>query len=346
MGAPRRPAEDELLRRMAAWAGDWQAVAGSTEPADRPRAEAAVRSLYRAAGAPEPAFAWVPSPAAGILAYTFASTTRPKVVSPWARGDVGNGDNRQFNGLARPFGMEPAWVLRLAAGLVDRVPPPGDPPMPCPTRSRRRPPRCGLTGRTGRWRSSVAAIPGPRWTGALAMLSIGDPPSTTRRWPWPPRRSATPGRRCSRRWAPTSPDRCSPRPSAGSSPRCSCRPGPRRDALQAMQPGQWDTVTPVLASVRDVFGGYLWRPQEGRAEREAQIDARLEVARSAGPWWALGGLAIISERPLVLHRDDRGARTPRTGRRSPGGMAWRPTPGAGSPWNRGSSRIPTGSRST
>ena len=83
-------------------------------------------------------------------------------------------------------------------------------------------------------------------------------------------------------------------------------PEPRRDAVQAMQPGQWDTVTPRLAAVRDVFGGYLWRPHDGRAEREAQIDARLELARSAGPWWALDGLAIISERPLVLRRDDRG----------------------------------------
>jgi hypothetical protein len=80
----------------------------------------------------------------------------------------------------------------------------------------------------------------------------------------------------------------------------------RRNALQAMQPGQWDAITPVLASARDVFGGSVWRHRSGRAGRDAQVDARLELARSAGPWWALDGLAIVSERPLVLRRDDRG----------------------------------------
>ena len=39
---------------------------------------------------------------------------------------------------------------------------------------------------------------------------------------------------------------------------------------------------------------------------EVGIDARLELARSAGPWWALDGLAIVSERPLVANADDRG----------------------------------------
>ena len=39
---------------------------------------------------------------------------------------------------------------------------------------------------------------------------------------------------------------------------------------------------------------------------EVGIDARLELARSAGPWWALDGLAIVSERPLVARADDRG----------------------------------------
>ena len=83
-------------------------------------------------------------------------------------------------------------------------------------------------------------------------------------------------------------------------------PEPRREALQAMQPGQWDGTTPLLASVRDVFGRPLWRPLEGRAQREAAIDHRLEIARSAGPWWALDDIAIVSERPLVNRTDDQG----------------------------------------
>ena len=79
-----------------------------------------------------------------------------------------------------------------------------------------------------------------------------------------------------------------------------------RAAEQAMQPGQFDVRTPVLAAPREVFGERLWRYRTGRRVHEVGIDARLELARSAGPWWALDGLAIVSERPLVAHTDDRG----------------------------------------
>ncbi|WP_062350767.1 DUF6745 domain-containing protein [Herbidospora yilanensis] len=42
---------------------DWLRVALSTEPADRPEAEAAITGLYRLNGLPPPRFHWVPSPA-------------------------------------------------------------------------------------------------------------------------------------------------------------------------------------------------------------------------------------------------------------------------------------------
>jgi hypothetical protein len=62
----------------------------------------------------------------------------------------------------------------------------------------------------------------------------------------------------------------------------------------------------VLAAIRDVFGDPLWRQSSGRAEREAAIDRRLEIARSTGPWWGLADIAILSERPLVARLDDEG----------------------------------------
>ncbi len=292
---------------MEAWGDEWRAVAGSTEPADRPRAEAALRSLYAAAGKPAPAFAWVPSPAAGILAYTFASLGHRGIVSPYARGDVGNGDNRDFNGLTAPFGMEPAWVARLAAGVRARIP------------AERRPANARLDpveaaaealgiGGTARVMLAVRAAasagslrvarpadatPGAARSGAAAIDAaagvLGDD--------WP-RLVELLGRdlagsvfvEATRRLAASV---------------LTDHRG-RRDALQAMQPGQWDAITPALASARDVFGGAVFRHRTSRACREAQIDARLELARSAGPWWALEGLAIVSERPLVLRRDDRG----------------------------------------
>jgi hypothetical protein len=79
MAGRTRPDRDEALGRMRAWGDEWRDVAGSTAPADRPRAEAAITSLYVAAGKPEPVFAWVPSPAAGIQAYTFACQSRRKI---------------------------------------------------------------------------------------------------------------------------------------------------------------------------------------------------------------------------------------------------------------------------
>ena len=308
MGAPKRPSGAALLRRMEAWGDEWRAVAGSTQPADRARAEDALCSLYAAAGKPAPAFAWVPSPAAGILAYTFASLGHPGVVSPWARGDIGSGDNREFNGLAAPFGLEPAWTVRLAASLRDRIP------------AERRPASAGLDpldlaaealGFGGTARSMpllraaasagsqrqarpAAAAPGagePRSDDAIAAAEsvLGDA--------WPGLAEAL-GRDLAGAVFVEATRRLVAQVLGA--------PLQRQNALQAMQPGQWDAVTPVLASARDVFGGSVWRHRAGRAEREAQVDARLELARSAGPWWALHGLAIVSERPLVLRRDDRG----------------------------------------
>jgi hypothetical protein len=313
MGAPRRPEGADLLRRMEAWGDEWRAAAGSTQPADRPRAEAAVRSLYDAR-LPVPSVVWVPSPAAGVLAYAFLSLHFRGIRSPWARGDTGNGANRDFNGLAEPFGMEPAWVNRLVGQVVERIPPERRPAEPVPGpgtwRMRREPlvvasealgfggtprvmalVRAAVTGaglprtsdqRPEAWQpvpavaEAAAAVFGDDWDRLVSLLGPDTAGGVF----------ATAVRRVA---ADLLEDR-----------------GRHRNALQAMQPGQWDVVAPVLAANRDVFGGHLWRHLAGRADHEAQVAARLELARSAGPWWALRGIAIISERPLVLRRDDRG----------------------------------------
>ncbi|POM26555.1 hypothetical protein BTM25_09560 [Actinomadura rubteroloni] len=59
-----RPAD--LLEQALASRDDWLGRALSTEPADRPAAEAAITGLYRLLGAPPPRFVWVPSPGAAI----------------------------------------------------------------------------------------------------------------------------------------------------------------------------------------------------------------------------------------------------------------------------------------
>ncbi|MXQ65145.1 hypothetical protein GQ466_13980 [Actinomadura rayongensis] len=55
-----------MLEQALALRDDWLGRALSTEPADRPAAEAAITGLYRLVGAPPPRFVWVPSPGAAI----------------------------------------------------------------------------------------------------------------------------------------------------------------------------------------------------------------------------------------------------------------------------------------
>ena len=97
----------------------WRASARSTEPADRPRAEAAIRALY--AGKGEPRIQWVPSPAAGMVVAAFAAETRRWLRGTHTRGDVGSGDRRDWHALAQPFDLEPAWRRRLEQRLEERL---------------------------------------------------------------------------------------------------------------------------------------------------------------------------------------------------------------------------------
>jgi hypothetical protein len=300
MGGPKRPEGDELLRRMTAWGDAWRVAAGSTEPADRPRAEAAIASLYSADGKPSPTFAWVPSPAAGILAYAFASIGYRKVVSPWARGDVGNGANREFNGLVDPFGMEPAWTLRLAGAVRDRIPADRLPRLAAIDAVAGSAEALGFGG-TARVmplvRSAASVVPRPELPDGPSDPASVDAAAGVLGEAWP-RMVELIGVDLARGVFAEATRRVSASILAA--------PTARREAARAMQAGQWDVLAPVLASAREVFGGTVWRPQNRRAEHERQVDGRLEIARSAGPWWALDGLAIVAERPLVLRRDDRG----------------------------------------
>jgi hypothetical protein len=300
MGGLRRPEGEELLRLMEAWGDQWRNAAGSTAPADRARAEAAIASLYAADGKPVPTFAWVPSPAAGMLAYVFASTGHTKIVSPWARGDIGNGANREFNGLAEPFGMEPAWTLRRAGAVRDRLPADRLPRLAADDPVARSAEALGFGGTIrvmSLVRSVAAGASRPELPAGQADPVSVDAAAGVLGEAWP-RMVELIGADLARSVFAEATRRLAVAILAS--------PSARREAVQAMQPGQWDVLAPVLASARDVFGGFIWRLRKGRAEHERQVDARLEAARSAGPWWALDGLAIVSERPLVLRRDDRG----------------------------------------
>ena len=79
----------DIAERVRAYGEAWRATAVSTELADRPQAERAIGSLYRAAGRPSPKVVWVDSPAAGLVAAAFAAKTRS-----WIRGTRDDGRHR------------------------------------------------------------------------------------------------------------------------------------------------------------------------------------------------------------------------------------------------------------
>ena len=88
MSAVHRLDRDQAARLVARYAAEWQANVRSTERADRPRAEAAIRSLYLGARLQAPRVQWVPSPKAGMTAAGFAGTSRrldPRRVHPGRR---------------------------------------------------------------------------------------------------------------------------------------------------------------------------------------------------------------------------------------------------------------------
>jgi hypothetical protein len=309
MATPKTPADPAELRdRIARYGADWSASILSTERADRPRAEAAIRVLYRNAGLTEPMVTWVPSPAAGVEAYGVVSRTHAEVSGAYARGDIGTGNGRTWRALGQPFDIEPGWAARMARRSADRVAGAmGGTPSPRPwdwnpvAEAARGLGIADMAGMMASIRTALAAEPlrapkakhpdpepdpegidavagsllGGQWTRLTGLLGA----SLAREV------FATATRQAADRMLPDSQT--------------------RREAVQAMQPGQFDVTTPVLAAGRDAFGGELWNRRATRDAHVALIDARLELARSAGPWWALEGVAIISERPVAIHRDDR-----------------------------------------
>jgi hypothetical protein len=72
---------------------------------------------------------------------------------------------------------------------------------------------------------------------------------------------------------------------------------------QAMQPGQLDFQTLQWAALESVLGRPFYTPADGSTVHRERLALRLQLARAAGPWWAMKGLALVSERPLTASFD-------------------------------------------
>ena len=273
----------------------WRANARSTEPADRPRAEAAIRTLY--AGKGDLRIQWVPSPAAGMVVAAFAAQTRNWIRGTHTRGDVGSGARREWHALAQPFDLEPAWHRRLEQRLESRL-------TGLPVADRARLTSGDTANLWGAIRAALSAPPvaadamsAPYDSAEIDGGAIDDLAARLLGDGWTAIVGMTGIDLARELFVATIQTTASETIAAFAT---------SRDARQAMQPGQFDAETPRLAAIRDVFGDPLWRQLHEREWREDPVDARLELARSAGPWWALDGLAIVAERPLAIHLDDRG----------------------------------------
>jgi hypothetical protein len=291
---PPKPADQaEAAERIASYVESWRRSTLSTERADRGAAEAAILGLYRNVGLADPAIVWVPSPLVGALAYQAIGDTMTAVRSPYTRGEIGTGWNRDFLALRDPFGFQAyidttapirarSYMSREAEAAVRAVE--------------------SLSGRTSEairadLRRRVPEITQPKAElhpdradidQRVGEYLLGSSASTFRELVGPEIFPIVAGLAVRRAFLEQMDD------------------GDARDTVQAMQPGQFDPVTPVWAAIETVFGRPFYSPKSGSTMERERLALRLEVARSAGPWWALNGLAIVSERPLRLAHNPEG----------------------------------------
>jgi hypothetical protein len=302
--------------RLEAYQAAWTAIRRSTEPADRPRAERAILALYRERGVPAPEILWVPSPAAGVLAWHVASRAAAPVRNLYTRGETGSGANRAFRALDDPFGLEPAWAERALRRAREMMPSAiATVPAVWPRASRHRFELPEVHVRAAVERAILRAH-----GAAQATISADGRIRVTEEALARPAHLAHP-----------SGGLALARQVVGDSwEALAAIVGPARleqvalDGLARAVDGLLDvraTLGHALAAMdmpqhRDellgmglhthVLGIPLWRPRVQREERALAVEHRLDVAHSVGAWWALEGLAICSERPRTLRLDDQG----------------------------------------
>ena len=305
MGGPRRPEGEALLAGWRRGATSGAPSPGSTEPADRGRAEAAIGSLYGAAGKAAPTFVWVPSPAAGLSAYAFAALGHRAVISPGRAATSATAPTGSSTASPSRSGWSPLGHTGCRARSVTGSRRPACRARPPPTRSRAQPRPSGSAGRSGSCRSSDRRLREP----ADRNSPVGPP--TPRRWMSRPGFSGQRGRPSWSSWAPTSRAVCSrrrrgasrrrssPRRAAGAtgsrrcspgngtpSPRCSPRRGTCSGAPSGIRFADARHANPGRGAPRDrQVGGALMGPRRARDRLGAAPRPRSRRPRTA----AFGG---------------------------------------------------------
>ena len=276
------------------------------------RAEAAIRDLYRRAGEQPPAFLWVASPEAGTIAYALARQAHGRLAPRFAPPGFPDAWPPDLNPGGGRLSIDTEWAMRLLrralAMLPDdlraRVANTGTSDPATLAWSIGRAVRLGDGGTAtrllqieaseGRLVPDALTAAGRVGNAGAAALDVAAAGALGAGWD---RILAITGADLARDLYRRATVALVEEVAGGWRA--------YREASQAMRPGQFDALTPALALVREVGGRPLWKTLLTRDAHDALIDRRIELARSAGPWWALPDLAIVSERPSTVRRDDR-----------------------------------------
>ncbi|WP_240506335.1 DUF6745 domain-containing protein [Thermoactinospora rubra] len=265
----------QLAARLAEAATRWEQTAVSVAPADRASAEDGVRAAYRAAGLPKPArFVWLDSPARGAIAAALLT--------------CGPG------------------ALR-AAGLDDLV---ADVLATLETLDAGRPVREAV--RTRPWeqaRARASELLGPSgWAAAWAL---------TGRELWPGvDRLVGEIRRGIGQLATAHDSPAAEAPVTHSSPAAEATAsvpadGDRAEIEALLRRVTLDAVLGQHDAAWLCLFDALGRPPEGDVLGPPLLDASslaglMQVSRAAGWWWPFERVVVLTERPVVHHRDELG----------------------------------------
>ena len=274
-----QPTRTRLDERLGSYLESWRSGLTSTERADRPAAEAAIEGLYRNIGLARPRIVWVASPLVGALAYQSIGTGHRTLTSPYAKGDIGTGANRDFHGLRDPFGF-PTYVESAAPERLRRHASSGSRQRPsnAPATSAR---RTSATIRAELLRripqvidEQVPVDPAPvAIDERLGELLIGSSAEPFSRLVGPEVFSIVAG--LAVRDAFVAQLRTAAR--RGSPRRCS-----RDSSMRTRSTGRRSSPSSASPSTS---------PRDGSTAHRERLALRLQLARAAGPWWALDGLA-------------------------------------------------------
>ncbi|MFG2003148.1 DUF6745 domain-containing protein [Spirillospora sp. NPDC048911] len=281
---------------------DWQATAFATGATDREQAEAGIRAAYRAADLPEPEhFIWVPSPMAGAV--TAAVLT-------------GHAEPLEHAGLTDEVAAARTTLAAAASGDAPlEAAAPGDASghaifgSAAPTDTGSGSASSASVAPTGATPAGVASA-----AGFLAGVGAGGSVrEAVRTRPWERARAEATAELGPQGWARAWAETGAPLWSQVNDLVTRVRQAVRAPVDEAADDSADRKVADAVAVLRGacveaVLGQHdaPWLALFDSLDRLDGLSGLAAAARAAGWWWPYERVAIVSERPVELHRDEPG----------------------------------------